>query len=65
MVCPALLVAVTVYVVAVLRAVGIPLIAPEFGSKNRPAGRAGVIEKVIGVVPATVAASVVIRTLMK
>jgi hypothetical protein len=48
---PPLSVAVTVYLIAALAAVGIPLIAPEVALRLRPAGRAGLTPYEITVPP--------------
>lgn len=51
---PPLLVAVTVYVDAVVSAVGVPEISPVAVSKVRPAGRVGEIDQDMTVPPALV-----------
>tara|TARA_Y100000768_G_scaffold360742_1_gene318217 strand:- start:482 stop:724 length:243 start_codon:yes stop_codon:yes gene_type:complete len=51
---PPLLVPVTVYVVAVVSAVGVPEISPVAVSKVRPAGRVGEIDQDVTVPPALV-----------
>lgn len=57
---PPELVAVTVYVVELLTAVGVPEIAPVELSNDNPAGRAGVISQFVTAPPVEVGVAVVI-----
>ena len=61
---PPALVAVTVYVVMVDNAVGVPEIVPVVVSKDRPAGNDGLIDQLVAAPPVLVGLQLVIAVLI-